>query len=285
MWAQYGTTQNKEGKDSKSYMNGACIELDMKKIISKLEYNKSGDRNENGIVGLTLFNIDYVPESEYYNLYYKKDISIEDDMKFKYEHWQEEQEFRALYSGNNQFFDITDSIKRIYLGADFRHEHVRKLCEIISRKRYENITPSTFVRITIGKGGLLYNDANDSGGIWSDMIEILQKIAPKYYDEISEDKNIGKFFYGKLKKEQQVDEEIQKLNATFWKDKYISIMREKDKLKDEVKHRDLQLIEALQKTNSLQEKIISLNEELGEIKNELVAGVSDVVTALTRIAL
>jgi transcriptional regulator with XRE-family HTH domain len=228
MWSQYGTSQNKDGNYNKSYMDGACIELDLKTILSKSEHDNDGNKNRNGIVGLSFFDINYKPENEYYNLYYKNNINIEDDIKFKYEHWKEECEFRAIYLGDDEYLDITDSIKRIYLGEDLRHENVIELCKIMAQKRYENIDPTIFTRITIGAGGLLYNENNNGGMILDDMMEIISKISTNYYDSIiskySMDNNIVNNFYSKkLKKEQEEDEEVQKLNVDYYKDKYQKI--------------------------------------------------------------
>jgi hypothetical protein len=293
MWAQYGTKQDKDGKDNKSYMNGACIELDFKSIVSKAESNKDG------VEGLSFFDIEYKNKNDYSNLYYSNDsVNLEDDARFKYEDWSEEQEFRALYKlpegiseeerekDEYNFLDISGCIRRIYLGADFRHENVAKLCCIMASKRYADIDPSIFTRIIISKStGLLENVANSGGDIVSDMLEIIARQYPKYFNELLvknsyNDININGF-KEKLAKEREEDEEKLKLDVEHWKNEYILLSnenkvlyKEKDKLNEEIK-------EALKLSLSLKDRIEALKDELGEVKNDLAEGVVDVITVLT----
>jgi hypothetical protein len=162
----------------------------------------------------------------------KDNIGFKDDTKFKYEDWIEENEYRVLYNGSDDFFDIVGCIKRIYLGTEFRHENVIKLCEIMSQKRHKDITPDTFTRITIhNKGGILYNVIHDGGGIVSDMLEILYDISKSYYKELTgSDEKMNSRFYDKLEKEKKSDEKERKENADHWKDKYYSTIEENSKL-------------------------------------------------------
>jgi hypothetical protein len=83
----------------------------------------------------------------------------------------------------------------------------------------------------------------------------------------------------------EVNEKKEVYDEKYYKNKYLEQSAKMNEILLENRDLNKEIKEALQKTISLQEKIISLDEELGEIKNELVAGVSDVVTALTRIAL
>jgi hypothetical protein len=280
MWAQYGTKQDKDGKDNKSYMNGACIELDFKKVTSN-----------GGIQGLSFFDVEYKNGIESYNLFYPENetdkLTIENDVKFKHDDWSEEHEFRALYKvpeeiseedkkqEKDKFFDISDCIKRIYLGADFRHENVVKLCNIMASKRHDNISPFIFTKITIrGSAGLIEND--DIGMLHCDMMEIIEKDYPKYYKELLEkyeyNNTVGKIrFEKKLADEKKEDEEKLKLDAEYWRNKYYDKVEESS---TEIKELNKEIKIALGKTISLQEKINSLNGELGEVKKDLATGIS-----------
>jgi len=277
MWAQYGTSQNKDGIDNKSYMDGACIELDFEKMISKAEKIKDESLNENGIKGLSFFDIAYKSDCEYYKLYHKDNIGIEDDIKFKYEDWSEENEYRALYTGKGDYLDIKGCIKRIYLGVDFRHDNVEKLCNIMASKRYPDITPDIFTRIVITKSdGLLQNYSNNGGSIWSDMFDVIKKDYPDYYEKLNPEYNGNSFdFYKKLEEERNRDKERFKLEVDHWKNKYTSSLEDNKKINE-------QLVSALKETILLQKNIESISTELGETKNVLAVGVSAVVDVLTR---
>jgi hypothetical protein len=298
MWAQYGTKQNKDGRDNKSYMNGACIELDFEKITSKAE------SNENGIKGLSFFNIEYINKDKYYSIYYSGNrIELENDCKFKYDDWSEEQEFRALYKlpeglseeerekekDKYDFLDISGCIKRIYLGADFRHENVEKLCDIMASKRYKDIDPSIFTRIVISQNdGLSENYINNGGMIVSDMLEIIGKRYRLYYNELLEKHQYSNGinndeFKTKLEEETKEDEERLKLEVDYWKNKYISELEENKKLNKEKDILNDEIKELLRLSYSLKDRIGALKDELGEVKNDLANGVADVITALTKI--
>ena len=266
MWSQYGTAQNKDGKDNKSYMNGACIELDFTKIISKSEKYPGGSVNVNGIRGLSFFDIEYKNESEYYKIYNKEGsdkIKIEEDVKFKYKDWSEESEFRAFYNGYDGFLDISDCIERIYLGADFRHESVVKLCNIMASKRYGNIHPFIFTRIMISQSdGLLQNNSNNGGDIQNDMLYIIQKEYPNYFKELKIKYQIDDIrtfeFDKKREKEQREDEEKLKLDAEHWKNRYISLLEENRVINAENRMMNNEIKDGLNKMSSLKDTIHSL---------------------------
>jgi transcriptional regulator with XRE-family HTH domain len=69
---------------------------------------------------------------------------------------------------------------------------------------------------------------------------------------------------------------VSEINIDY-KDKYTEVLEENRKLNKEIKV-------ALEKASVLKDKIIALLEEREEIKNELAAGVSDVIIALTKTA-
>jgi transcriptional regulator with XRE-family HTH domain len=270
MWAQYGTTQNKDSKDNKSYMNGACIELNINKILKKSEFNvrNKNKKNKNGIEGLSFFDVDYKKDSEWYRLYHKEEIGFDEDVKFKWDSWKEESEFRALYTGTNDHLDITECIERIYLGADFRHEDVIKLCKIISQRRDKNIDPIFFTRIVVSTGGKLENSEGYGGGIESDMLGCIEYISESYYKklikkyEYDPSPTYRKEFYDNLEKEKRIDEERLKIEADAWKDKYYASLEELNASLKDNKELNLRLEEAIRET-------ISLKDKLGE-KKELV---------------
>jgi hypothetical protein len=296
MWSQYGTTQNKDGKDNQSYMNGACIELDFKKITSKKE-------NNGGIPVLSFFDIEYKKEHELFHNIGDSNVSIEDDVKFKYKDWSDEQEFRALYKGDDNFFDISGCISRIYLGKDFRHENVVKLCNIMASKRHKDIHPFIFTRIMVSTlNGTLLHNLNIGGRIVDDMLVIIKKDYPKYYNELylnhSEEhehdfkNNIPYDFEKKLDEEQKKDEEKLRLDVEHWKNKYISMLEENRELNKEIrevsKEKDIlnnEIKDALQKMIVLEQTIHSLEIEKileAEKKNLLAELVSDVKDVLKR---
>jgi hypothetical protein len=294
MWSQYGTERNKGGG---THMNGACIELDFEKMVLKTE------SNENGIKGLSFFDIEYKSNDEYCLMYYKNEIKLEEDVRFKYKDWSEEHEFRALLYNDStkmsakdrmqmrekdSFLDIEGCIKRIYLGADFRHENVVKLCNIIAAKRYEDVDPSTFTRIVISEStGLLEND-NNGGMIISDMLEIIARDYPEYYrslpKEYKSDYNIkSRDFEKRLAGEKKKDEENIKLNVEYWRAEYISVIREKDKLWKEKDEQNKQHIDAIDKIIKLKDDIKSLEEEnLREKKPGIVEEISDMMDVLRK---
>jgi hypothetical protein len=69
MWAQYGTKQDKDGKNKKSFMNGACIEFDKEKMIAKAEKDSNGELDQDRIKGLSFFRIEYKKDTDFKSQY------------------------------------------------------------------------------------------------------------------------------------------------------------------------------------------------------------------------
>jgi hypothetical protein len=159
MWAYYGTSTVKKGDNNRRYMDGACIEFDTEKILEKEEKKNKNGNYKSGIRDLYFADIDYKKEGRYF------DMTIEDDIKFKFKDYSLENEKRAIYRGKDIYFDISGCIKKIYLGADFRNENIKKICEIMSIKRYEDINTYIFTKLCVTQRGLIENIENNGGEI------------------------------------------------------------------------------------------------------------------------
>jgi len=272
MWAQYGTKQDKNGKYKNSYMNGVCIEFNTEKI-KNISQNQFKEKIE-------LVKIEYETDDIIRN--------EEDSLKYKNIDWQEENEYRLLLKTDTLediFINISECVERIYLGADFRYDDLYRVCEILAQKRYNNIDPYIFTKIIIGENGKIERFFNNGGNIWIEMMGILYKISEEYASYIfnkhslNKDKNTldnyKKLVEKMIDDEKKNDAEKLKIDVEHWKNKYLNTLEEKDIL-------NKKLLYTLEKTISLQEKVQSLHEELGEQKNELVEMVSDVKTVLQK---
>ncbi|MDR1763430.1 MAG: DUF2971 domain-containing protein [Dysgonamonadaceae bacterium] len=171
MWAIYGSHQSKDNDDNQTYMDGVCIEIDFDGLK---QYVKSRKKDE-----LILNKIRYIDSKKYLNLYSEKSmITIDEDIIIKWNNWKYENEYRIIYNGEDEFLDITNFVERIYLGEDFRLYNVVELCKIMATKRYDTLTPSKFTKIIVNN----YRRLDNINIIQADMIEIIRKEHPDYYD-------------------------------------------------------------------------------------------------------
>ena len=287
MLGHYCTIKFINGEKRESRMTGACLELDFEKI----------SQISNKMEGLSFFDVEY-PKEDNALAYYKKirksgktdEEKCVDDAKFKYKDWESEREYRALYTGSLDGIDITDCIKNIYLGVDFRFEDLKKICDILADKRYSDITPLNFIRLTSYEGGIVSNHKNYIDSL---MLNYIKETFPKYYEELTKkikyiDKRLHPNHFSEfLQREQQEDEEINKVNVEYYRNKYHKLLEENDFYKDkytDVLEENRKLHNKLDITKDkiieLQDLVIKNLNELDYVKNELAERVSDVRTAL-----
>ena len=265
MWGHYGTTRIGKGKIKEQKMTGACIEFDIEKI------NQIGKTMQ----GLSFFDVEYPKTNKDAFLYYKRITSsaetdeekFSDDVKFKYKDWESEREYRLLFNGdtdaqNIKGIDITNCIKKIYLGADFRYEDLKKICDILADKRYDNITPEKFVKLTVREGGIIINYDN-LALCGSQIIDYIRDNFLNYYQELEskyewvKDLSPVDKFSTLLKNEKKEDEELNKSNAEHWKNKYDELFKADYELLKE--NRELRI-----ETDELKDKIRGLEKKAAQ---------------------
>ncbi|MDR1679732.1 MAG: DUF2971 domain-containing protein [Prevotellaceae bacterium] len=239
MWAQYASPHEENSVYKKWKMTGACIEFDIDKIKEKVEEI----REKNDSVNLFFGDIEYR-----YGLYRNgaNDIPqnnpLIDYLSRKHKGWEKEQEYRLIYGGNDEFLNISNCIKKIFLGDDFIIEDAYELKSIIEKNTE---------KINVIK--LKYNE----------------------FSSFATEQSFNEYLT-------QEDGLSIKDTARYWEDKYKKIkelhyecLRSKDVISEK-------LVSALEKTHTLRDEIDKLSADSISQKNILVEMANDVFLALTK---
>jgi transcriptional regulator with XRE-family HTH domain len=219
--------------------------------------------------------------------------TVRNELEYKYYQWRDEKEYRIIYHGDEKCIKINDDcIERIYLGSDFFKDeiNVAEFCDIL-KKHEISIEKVSEVNV-IGIGYLHAVFDKHSPGItkmWNHIPNLIPYLSKEYREKYNidakieqkkidyiEEKYYRKKYYSLLERADNLITENNELNK-----KYTKSLEEKDALHKEAHRLNEEIKKALRLAYSLQNKIASLKDELGEVKNDLVKRVAGVITALT----